>query len=83
VTSYSSMRARAALLGDGAEHGAYDREAMDRPRGRSWTEDEVRRSVEGELDGISLRVCGIQHLIAMERAAGRPRDLDDLQRLGD
>jgi hypothetical protein len=39
-------------------------------------------AVEGELDGIPLRVCGLEHLIAMKRAAGRPRDLDDLQRLG-
>ncbi len=39
-------------------------------------------AIEGELDGIRLRVCSLEHLIAMKRAAGRPRDLDDLQRLG-
>lgn len=39
-------------------------------------------TIEGELDGIPLRVCGLDHLIAMKRAAGRPRDIDDLQRLG-
>lgn len=39
-------------------------------------------TIEGELDGIPLRVCGLAHLIAMKRAAGRPRDIDDLQRLG-
>jgi hypothetical protein len=39
-------------------------------------------AVAGELGGIPLRVCGLDHLIAMKRAAGRPRDLDDLQRLG-
>ena len=39
-------------------------------------------SLEGELDGTPLRVCGLDHLIAMKRAAGRPRDLDDLKRLG-
>jgi hypothetical protein len=39
-------------------------------------------SIEGELDRIPLRVCGLQHLIAMKHAAGRPRDLDDPQRLG-
>jgi hypothetical protein len=39
-------------------------------------------SITGELDGIPVRVCGLAHLIAMKRAAGRPRDLDDLVRLG-
>lgn len=39
-------------------------------------------SIHGELDGIPLRVCGLDHLISMKRAAGRPRDLDDLRRLG-
>ncbi len=39
-------------------------------------------AIEGDLDGIPLRVCGLDHLIAMKRAAGRPRDMDDLQRLG-
>jgi hypothetical protein len=39
-------------------------------------------SIAGELDGTPLRVCGLDHLIAMKRAAGRPRDLDDLKRLG-
>jgi hypothetical protein len=39
-------------------------------------------AIAGEFDGIPLRVCGLDHLIAMKRAAGRPRDLDDLQRLG-
>ena len=39
-------------------------------------------AIEGELDGTPLRVCALDHLIAMKRAAGRPRDLDDLKRLG-
>jgi len=41
-----------------------------------------RDTVEGNLDGISVRVCGLEHLLAMKRAAGRPQDLKDLEQLG-
>jgi hypothetical protein len=39
-------------------------------------------ALSGELGGVPLRVSGLDDLVAMKRAAGRPRDLDDLQRLG-
>ena len=39
--------------------------------------------VEGSVDGIPVRVCGLEHLRAMKRAAGRPQDLEDLKRLGE
>jgi hypothetical protein len=29
-----------------------------------------------------IRVCALDHLLAMKRAAGRPQDLEDLRRLG-
>lgn len=40
-------------------------------------------AVEGSLDGIPVRVCSLEHLRAMKRAAGRPQDLEDLRRLGE
>jgi hypothetical protein len=40
-------------------------------------------AVEGNLDGIPVRVCSLNHLRAMKRAAGRPQDLEDLRRLGE
>jgi hypothetical protein len=33
--------------------------------------------------GNEVRVCGLEHLRAMKRAAGRPRDIEDLHALGD
>jgi hypothetical protein len=33
------------------------------------------------LDGIPLRYCSLHHLRSMKAAAGRPRDLDDLEHL--
>ncbi len=42
-----------------------------------------RDALEGSIDGISVRVCGLAHLRAMKQAAGRPQDLEDLRRLAD
>jgi predicted nucleotidyltransferase len=36
----------------------------------------------GNIEGIPIRVCGLEHLRTMKRAAGRPQDLEDLKRLG-
>lgn len=41
------------------------------------------KAVSGEVDGVPVRVCGLAHLLAMKRAAGRPQDLEDVRRLGD
>jgi hypothetical protein len=38
-------------------------------------------ALEGDLEGLKVRVCGLEHLRAMKRAAGRPQDLEDLNRL--
>lgn len=38
---------------------------------------------EVDLDGVSVRVCSLEHLLAMKRAGDRPRDRDDLEALED
>lgn len=39
-------------------------------------------ALTGIVEGIPVQVCGLEHLRAMKRAAGRPQDLEDLKRLG-
>jgi predicted nucleotidyltransferase len=34
-----------------------------------------------EIEGLVVRVCGYEHLVAMKRASERPRDRDDLEAL--
>jgi hypothetical protein len=41
----------------------------------------IEQAIEGQPDGVRVRVCSLEHLRAMKLAAGRPRDLDDLKHL--
>lgn len=38
-------------------------------------------AIESNIDELIVRVCGLENLLAMKRAAGRPQDLEDLRRL--
>jgi predicted nucleotidyltransferase len=37
--------------------------------------------MEVDVDGLVLRVCSLEHLLAMKRSSGRARDQDDLEAL--
>jgi predicted nucleotidyltransferase len=41
----------------------------------------LANSVRGTWDGMTIRVIGLDDLISNKRAAGRPRDLADVERL--
>lgn len=41
----------------------------------------AEQAVEAEVFGQEVRFCGFDHLLAMKKAAGRPEDLLDLDRL--
>lgn len=43
----------------------------------------VHRAISGDVDGVLVTVCGLEDLLEMKRAAGRPQDLEDVRRLGD
>jgi predicted nucleotidyltransferase len=34
-----------------------------------------------DMEGLSVRVCSLEHLVAMKKASERPRDRDDLEAL--
>jgi predicted nucleotidyltransferase len=38
-------------------------------------------ATEVDMDGLVVRVCSLEHLLAMKRASDRPRDRDDLEAL--
>ncbi len=37
-----------------------------------------KAAITAEIDGVSIRVAGLEHLAALKRIAARPHDLDDL-----
>lgn len=39
------------------------------------------KAVTIDIDGTEVRVCSLEHLLAMKRASGRTRDRDDLEAL--
>jgi hypothetical protein len=44
--------------------------------------DELRaRAIDVEMAGVTIAICALEHLRSMKRAAGRPRDLVDLDDL--
>lgn len=56
-------------------------DVMADPAGAAPYDDLERRGASVELRGHTLRVVGRDDLIAMKRAAGRPKDLDDIAAL--
>jgi hypothetical protein len=50
--------------------------------GVSW-EDAIADSVTAELDSVPVRFIGRTHLVANKRAAGRKKDIADLEALGE
>lgn len=60
--------------------GALD--CLATPSGSQGYEELATNAVEVDLDGLIVRVVGLNDLIRMKRAAGRPKDLIELEILG-
>lgn len=44
-------------------------------------EELEKQAQDIDLDGLMVRVCSLEHLLAMKRVSDRPRDKDDLETL--
>ena len=78
------LDAKTIALGDSftfeTDFGAFD--ILGTPSGTTGYDDLVRSAVRVDLDGITVLVAGIDDLIRMKRAAGRPKDLLAIEELG-
>ncbi len=68
--------ARARILSVDTAAGRLD--IINAPKGAAPYEDLRARSVETTVGGVTVRFAGLDDLIAMKRATGRPVDLDDI-----
>jgi hypothetical protein len=59
-----------------------DLDCLGIPAGTLGYDDLVRNAVNIDLDGFAVSVASVDDLIRMKRAAGRPRDLAELEILG-
>jgi len=59
-----------------------DLDILGVPSGTEGYEDLVRDAVEVRIDGRTVLVASIDDLIRMKRAAGRPKDLIEIEVLG-
>jgi hypothetical protein len=62
------------------DFGAFD--ILGTPSGTSGYTDLVKNAMRVDLDGLTAFVAGIDDLIRMKRAAGRPKDLLAIEELG-
>lgn len=61
---------------------AGDLDVLGTPSGTAGYEELFRTAEEVELGGIKVRIASIDSLIRMKRAAGRPKDLIEVEVLG-
>ena len=59
-----------------------DLDCLGIPAGTLGYDDLMKCAVDVDLDGLVVAVASIDDLIRMKRAAGRPRDLAELEILG-
>lgn len=78
------LDARSLAAGDSFTFStdAGDLDVLATPAGTGGYDELARTAVETDLDGIHVLVADIDDLIRMKRAAGRPKDLVEVEVLG-
>jgi len=78
------LDARSLAAGDSFTFStaAGDLDILGTPAGTSGYDELLRTAQATDLDGLTVQVVGIDELIRMKRAAGRPKDLIELEVLG-
>lgn len=61
---------------------AGDLDILATPQGTAGYDDLSRTAMSTDIDGVRVQVASIDDLIRMKRAAGRPKDLVELEILG-
>lgn len=61
---------------------AGDFDILATPQGTGGYDDLVRTAIATDLDGLTVQVAALDDLIRMKRAAGRPKDLIEVEVLG-
>ena len=78
------LDARTLAAGDSftfsTDHG--DLDCLGTPSGTSGYDDLLRGATKIELEGVAVKMAGLDDLIRMKRAAGRAKDLYALEILG-
>jgi hypothetical protein len=59
-----------------------DLDLLGTPAGTNGYDDLLAHSTDVDLDGLTVKVAGLDDLIRMKRAAGRPKDRVELEILG-
>jgi hypothetical protein len=78
------LDARALAAGDSFTFvtDAGDVDVLGTPEGTTGYDDLARTATQTDLDGLVVLVASIDDLIRMKRAAGRPKDLIEVEVLG-
>lgn len=83
VTEPVPFQLQAATLANGDSFtfvtDAGNLDVLGTPSGTSGYDDLLSTATDMDLDGLTIKVCDVEDLIRMKQAAGRPKDLIEVE----